>query len=68
MGPFNLHAYNYPLKYFTKIVSYFKKCDADAVQAKTLYVKFAHTVKPEIFAPVLFSLISRVKKNRENKK
>ena len=27
-----------------------------------------NTVKPEIFAPVLFSLISRVKKIRENKK
>ena len=40
MGPFNLHAYNYPLKYFTKIVSYFKKCGE--VQAKTLYVRFAH--------------------------
>ena len=35
---------------------------------QTRLLEDADTVKPEIFATVLFSLISRVQKIRENKK
>ena len=39
-----------------------------SVPTKARFIQFTVTVKPEFFATVLFSLISRVQKIRENKK